>query len=102
MNNFRTVVRWVLVLPAALLSAALVAFPVHWVVMLIQLFGTANDESFISVDGKTWLAAIPPEVLERFGYAFFTPFIMVYCGAWVAPKFKFETSLLNNPSLMKK
>ena len=54
------ILRWICVLPGALLCVVLVAFPVHWIVMLIQMFGK-SDDSFITVDGKNLLAAIPPE-----------------------------------------
>lgn len=86
------VLRWLCVLPGALLAALLVAFPVHWVVMLIQVFGR-SDDAMITVDGKTPLAAIPPEVLERLGQAFFASFAIVGAGTWIAPRHKFRTGI---------
>lgn len=87
------VLRWLAVLPGAFLCVLLVAFPIHWAVELMQLFGRSNDDSFVSIDGKTPLAAIPPEMLERFGYAFFTPLVMIIVGAKIAPKFKSQTGI---------
>ena len=71
----------------------LVTFPIHWAVQLIQLFSKYNDDSGISVNGKNPVAAIPPEILERFGYALFTPLVMIYIAAKIAPKFRFETAI---------
>lgn len=71
----------------------LVTFPIHWAVMLIQILGRSDNDAFISINGKTFLAAIPPEMLERFGYAFFAPLVMVIVGTIIAPKFKFQTSI---------
>lgn len=90
-RNGLGLLRWIGVFPGALLSALLVAFPVHWVVMLIQLTDTP-EESFITIGGKGLLAAIPPETLERLGYAFFVPFTFISIGAAIAPRFKFFTA----------
>lgn len=86
------VLRWICVLPGAVLCALLVAFPIHWIVMLIQLFGR-SDDSFITIDGKNLLAAIPPETLERFGQALFAPFVVVLGGARIAPRYRFRTGI---------
>lgn len=78
------VLRWIAVLPAVLVCVVLVMFPIHWMVMLIH--SNTGENSHM-------LSAIPPDILERFGYAFFTPLIMIYVGARVAPRFKFETGI---------
>ena len=87
------VLRWLAVLPGAFLCVFLVTFPIHWAVMLIQILGRSDNDAFISINGKTLLAAIPPEMLERFGYAFFAPLVMIIVGTIIAPKFKFQTSI---------
>lgn len=61
--------------------------------MLIQILGGAGDGAVISIDGKNLLAAVPSEMLERFGYAFFIPFVMVIVGAKIAPRFKFRIGI---------
>jgi hypothetical protein len=86
------IARWIAVLPAALMGALLVSFPVHWAVMLISLFDRP-DESAITVNGKGLLASIDPQVLERFGYALFVPMVLIVVGAKVAPRFKFQTGI---------
>lgn len=85
--------RWFAVLPGSIVCALLVMFPIHWAVMLIQFFGGADSEAMITVDGKNLLAAIPPEILERFGYALFTPMVLIIAGAKIAPKYKFQTGI---------
>lgn len=91
------ILRWICVLPGALLAAFLVALPVHWVVMLIQLrdrfFGRPDDSFISTTDGRSGLAAIPPEVLERLGMAFFAPFAIVAVGALIAPRYRFRTAV---------
>ena len=87
------ILRWLAILPGGLLCALIVAFPIHWGVGLIQLFGMSSENSFVSIGDKIPLAAIPPEMLERFGYAFFTPLIMIVSGAHIAPRFKFQTGI---------
>lgn len=91
MSRSSYIMRWVAVLPGAFLSAFLVQFPIHWFVMLLQYFGTEHDNSSTTYTNP--LAAIPPEVLEYFGYAFFVPFVVTWVGARIAPKFKFQTSI---------
>jgi len=69
--------RWLAVLPAALMAIVLVSFPVHIAVLLIN---SGNTE-----DSNNLLTAIPPETLERFGQAFFAPVAMVFAAAKTAP-----------------
>ena len=82
------ILRWVVVLPAAIGSALLAEFPIHWMVMLIH----SNPEG----ENSPTLSAIEPRTLEYFGYfgyALFTPLTMIWVGVIVAPKFKFETGI---------
>lgn len=97
MKSGKTVIvetlRWIAVLPAALLSGLLVTFPIHWIVLLIGLVDNPN-ESVITVNGKGLLASINPATLERFGYALFVPIAALTAGAMVAPRFKFQTGIV--------
>ena len=88
------VLRWLGILPGAFLCVFLVTFPIHWTVMLIQILGRSDNDAFISINGKTLIAAVPPEMLERFGYAFFAPLVMIIVGTIIAPRFKFQTSIV--------
>lgn len=91
MSRSTYVLRWVAVLPGAVFSALLVEFPIHWAVELIQYSGTVDDHSVTIY--STLFAAITPDVLEYFGYAFFVPFIITSIGARIAPKYKFPTAI---------
>ncbi len=90
---FVQALRWICILPVGVLCIMLVPFPIHWIVELIQIFGKASDDSFISIDGKTPLAAISPVTLEIAGYAIFIPCVVVIFGAWVAPKFRLQVGI---------
>jgi phosphoglycerol transferase MdoB-like AlkP superfamily enzyme len=92
MSKLVYILRWIAVLPAAVVCSFLVAFPIHWFVMFIHLSG--NNTDIITIDGKSLLASIPPEILERFGYALFVPFTLIYIGSIIAPRFKFQTSIV--------
>ena len=94
-SHRRYILRWVGVLPGALLCVFIVTFPIHWVVMLIQHFGTSFDTSGRGspLSFYYYLAMLSPEVLETFGNAFFTPFVLITAGANIAPQFKFPTGI---------
>jgi hypothetical protein len=93
-TTLKRTMRWVGVLPAAILSVVVVWFAVHWAVMLIHLLGNYFDITGISTeDGKDLLAAISVDTLERFGDVFFSPFAFVFVGARVAPSHKFATGI---------
>ena len=86
------VFRWFAVLPGSIVCAVLVMFPIHWAVMLIQFACKEGDT--IEVEGPMGLlACVPPEMLERFGYALFTPMVMIITGAKIAPKYNFQTGI---------
>ena len=93
-TKFKKTIRWIAVLPAAILSVPLVWFPVHWAVMLIHFFGNYFELTGISTEeGKDILAAISVDTLERFGDAFFSPFTFVFVGAYVAPSHKVASGI---------
>jgi hypothetical protein len=71
MTRLKQILRWVAVLPAALLAFIAVAFAIHWMAL--------------------WASA---ETLERFGDAFFAPFTLIYVGTHVAPRFKFIVGIV--------
>lgn len=67
------VIRWALLLPAALIAAVLVTFPMHWLALAIR-----------STDGNP-LSALPLDVLERLLYAFAVPYFFVLAAAFFSP-----------------
>jgi len=87
MSKLVYILRWIAVLPAAIICSLLVMFPIHWLVMFILWCDKNYTDSFIP------LALIPAETLERFGYALFVPATLISVGAIIAPKFKFQTGI---------
>ena len=69
-----TVGRWAAVIPAGVLAALLVMFPIHWLIMI----ASASGDSFI-------VALLSAEVVEQLAISFTSPFCVIYVGARVAP-----------------
>ena len=78
--------RWLGVLPAALIAVLAVSFPVHWAVLIISSRSGGEDQVLS-------LSSLPPETLERLGQAFFAPLAFIYVGAKVAPAFRLHAAL---------
>jgi hypothetical protein len=95
LSRQREILRWIAVLPGALLAVVVVLFPIHWTVMLVQHLGTSSDDSGSGSPLSLWyyLAKIEPEALELFGNALVAPFVLISVGARIAPKFRFFTGI---------
>lgn len=91
-SRLKHYLRWLVVLPGAGISVVLATFPIHWIIMLIKYSGREVDEDGTIVYDN-FIAAIPPDVLEYFAYAFFTPFVIILVGAYIAPSLKFVTAI---------
>ena len=89
----KQVLRWLAVVPGALLAGVIVMFPVHWVAMGIHHFG-AGEPIITTEDGRGLLQSLPLESLERFGCALFVPGAIIVTGARIAPRFHFVTAAL--------
>ena len=70
--------RWILVLPGALVATFLVAFPIHWAVM-VNLGGWGEDP-MVEIRDRSTLRAI-----EYFLQGLLGPFAFVCAGAFIAP-----------------
>lgn len=84
MSTFLTTLRWIGVLPAALLATIVVMFPVHWGVQGLRYY-EGEENSFMG---------IPLDTLERFADVFFVPYAFLFVGAYVAPRFKLSTTIV--------
>src|SRR6266700_1245952 len=93
MNALKQILRWLAVIPGALLGAIIVMFPVHWVAMYIHHFGTP-DPIITDEQGKGLLQSMPLESLERFGDALFVAGTFIGVGALIAPRFHFATAIV--------
>ncbi len=72
------IMRWVLVLPGALVAAMVVAFPIHWVVMFT--LGGAGHDPLIEIRDESTLRTIELLLQSLLG-----PLAFVYAGAFIAP-----------------
>jgi ABC-type sugar transport system permease subunit len=77
------ILRWVAVLPGAILAVLVVMFPIHWLVM----------HQYTDYGEGSLRGIISPRTLETLANAFFTPFIFVVSGSAIAPKFKYSTGI---------
>jgi len=73
-------IRWICVLPGALLAALLISFPIHWLALRF--------------DAKGLLPGISWQQFERLGYALILPYVMIIAGAYIAPRYKARASLV--------
>src|SRR5437763_1507823 len=76
----RQILRWLAVLPGAILGAVLSTFPLHW----LLYFTLANGETISGVD-------IRP--IEYFLYPVVMSFAFVVTGSEIAPIKKFQTAI---------
>src|SRR5258708_5961339 len=90
MTTLKQILRWIAVVPGALLGAIIVMFPVHWVAMYLHHFGTP-DPMITDEQGRGLLQSMPLESLERFGDALFVAGTLIGVGAFIAPRFHFAT-----------
>ena len=93
MTTLKQILRWIAVVPGALLGAVIVMFPVHWVAMYIHHFGTP-DPMIADEQGRGLLQSMPLESLERFGDALFVAGALIGVGAFIAPCFHFATGIV--------
>jgi hypothetical protein len=77
-----TILRWMAVLPGAILFALLCNFPIHWFVLLRKYV----PDKVIEFDD--------PAKLEYLLYAFFNPFLVIIAVAFIAPSKKFWVGLV--------
>ncbi len=89
MTLLKKILRWVAVLPAALLAFIAVMFLIHGMALLahwLALWALGNTAvNFLELSA---------EAIERFGDAFFAPFTLMYVGTHVAPRFKFIAGIV--------
>lgn len=83
-NPMTAVLRWILVLPAAIVGAVLVAFPVHWIVFATFRWGDDNIVQ-LSEEGAG--------NVERVVTVFAVPLALILCGARVAPSRRFGVAI---------
>ena len=88
MSTCRTIFRWFCVVPGGILAIVLVAFPLHWIVMM-NIGGWGQDGGLIEVRNTDTLRSI-----ESWLQAVFAPLAFVYCASRIAPSFRNIVSIL--------
>ncbi|MCK4752473.1 MAG: hypothetical protein KAS75_03430 [Planctomycetes bacterium] len=76
------ILRWVAVLPGAILFVLLCHFPIHWIVLLREYI----PDKVIEFNN--------PAKLEYLLYAFFDPFLLIIAAAFIAPSKKFWAGMV--------
>jgi len=94
MTRLKDILRWLAVLPGAILAAITMMFPMHWAAMFIHHFGGFSGPLITNEEGKGLLQSMPLESLERFGDALFVPGTLIAIGALIAPRFRLATAIL--------
>jgi hypothetical protein len=87
MTNSMKLLRWLCVAPAGLVAAALVAFPLHWLVM-INLGGWTSDPLIEVRDPRTL------RNIESILQAALAPLAFIYFAALTAPNHRQITSIV--------
>ena len=78
---FMTFGRWIAVIPAGVVAAMLVTFPIHWSLSLVEGYGT-----FVFA----WLGS---ENIETLIIAFSSPYVFIRAGAYTSPGFHPEAGV---------
>jgi hypothetical protein len=94
MTRLKHILRWLAVLPGAILAALIVMFPIHWAALYIHHFGPFSGPLITDEEGKGLFPSMPLESLERFCDALFVPGTLIAIGALIAPRFRLATAIL--------
>jgi hypothetical protein len=94
MTMLKQFLRWLAVLPGAILAALIVMFPIHWAALYIHYFGPFSEPLIADEEGKGLFQFMPFESLERFGNALFVPGTLIAIGALIAPRFRLATAIV--------
>jgi hypothetical protein len=86
------VLRWIAVLPGAILSLAIGSVLIRIVVLVARFFAASDGDSYSGP--MVWLlTSLPLETLEVLCEAFFMPLIAIIAAAKIAPAYKFPTGI---------
>ena len=85
------VFRWIAVLPGAVLAAVAATFPWHWIVLIYANIVGKSYGDTETLGLGAMVRMIGPETVERLGYGFIVPFVMITIAAKVAPRYKVAT-----------
>jgi hypothetical protein len=87
----KSILRWVAVLPVAIVAAFLVSFPLHW---LVRLVCQNSPEAYLTDSNGVSLLYLHRDEIERFLQPLVSQFAFVLAGARTAPKFNFIAAVV--------
>jgi uncharacterized membrane protein len=87
-QNIKNVLRWMVVIPTAIIAAILVLFPIRWFV-----FFSGISETWVAEILKHIGIAVTTDNIERLLDALFVGGTFVYAGAKMAPNHHFKTAI---------
>ncbi|MFA5049348.1 MAG: hypothetical protein WC516_10055 [Patescibacteria group bacterium] len=86
-KDYKYWLRWLAVLPGALLAGLLATFPLHWILYLVF----AHDGTIL---GFIELPDGVNKSIEYMLYPFVVAFTFILVGYKIAPKYKFRTTIV--------
>jgi Na+-driven multidrug efflux pump len=75
------ILRWSIFIPAALIIAILITFPIDWLV------------NMLSNDDEQFLGLLSSRYVEDIIVAIVVPMALIYFGSWIAPNHRFRSSI---------
>jgi len=81
MNELKYWLRWLAVLPGAIIAGILATFPLHWMLYLTLVKGEV-------------ISGVNIEPIEYLLYPFIISVTFIYSGYNIAPKYKFKTAII--------
>jgi hypothetical protein len=87
------ILRWLAVIPGGVLVAVASTVPCHWLVLFYANFVGKFEEGEGTIGLGLLVRLIGPETVERAGYGFITPFVLIVVAARIAPNFKLATAV---------
>lgn len=91
LKSMKSILRWLAVLPVAIVAAIMVSFPLHW---LVRLLCQNSPEAYLTDSNGVSLLYLHRDEIERFLQPIASYFAFVLAGARTAPKFHFIAAVV--------
>ncbi|MGK2849100.1 MAG: hypothetical protein ACSLEX_03480 [Minisyncoccota bacterium] len=87
MKETKSWLRWIAVLPGALIFGILATFPLHWLIYLAFAHDGATVFGIVELNDDDW------RYIEYYLYPFVIAVTFIYAGYRIAPKHKLKTAV---------
>ena len=91
-KSTQNLLRWIAVLPGAILGGILATFPLHWI-LLFLFDGGETDLGSLKFFTQILGGGVSYEVVEQALYPFVIAFVYILAGTEIAPQHKFKSAL---------